>query len=279
MEGGGANKIWNNVIIGNYASNGGGMAINNWADCSIANNLIFGNTATSGGGFSIVSNSKAVIANTIFWNNSAPTGKEIHVNGMFGIVNLTISYSDVQGAKSSVKTSGYHKFTWGAGMINADPLFADQANNDFHLTHPSPCKDAGDNAAILGLYDYENDPRIAQGTVDMGVDEFYTHLHHTGDATPGGAVSLKFIDAPTTNPVMLWLGSGVLNTPLHLPPYGVWHLQFPILLQAHLGSIPGPGGVLSLTFNIPSSIPNPIDFPLQAGIGNRLTNLEVIRIR
>ncbi len=66
---------------------------------------------------------------------------------------------------------------------------------------------------------------------------------------------------------------------LNLPPYGDWYLQFPILLEASLGSIPGLDGVLLLPAAIPVSFPTPLDLPLQAGIGSKLTNLLELKIQ
>ena len=71
-----------------------------------------------------------------------------------------MTFSDVQG--------GYP----GMGNIDANPLFANAAAGDFHLLPCSPCIDTGDNAAPdLPATDFEGDPRIDNGTVDMGVDE------------------------------------------------------------------------------------------------------------
>ena len=70
----------------------------------------------------------------------------------------SISYSCIQGGYS------------GPGNINTDPLFVDPANGDFHLTNPSDCIDSGDNSAVTEPCDFEGDPRIAYGTVDMGAE-------------------------------------------------------------------------------------------------------------
>jgi hypothetical protein len=106
----------------------------------------------------------------------------------------------------------------------------------------------------------------------MGADEFYTHLYWTGDATPGGSAALKFVGLPGTMPVQLWLGSGVMDPPMHTK-YGDWYLKFPLLANLGLGAMPSPDGVMVLPFTLPPDIPVPITLPFQAGIGKELTNL------
>ena len=67
---------------------------------------------------------------------------------------------------------------WGSGMIDADPLFVDPSGDDYHLTWQSPCGNTGDMAAVPPdlKYDFEGDPRIVLGSVEIGADEFYFHL-------------------------------------------------------------------------------------------------------
>ena len=94
---------------------------------------------------------------------------------------------------------------WEAGNIDADPFFVDPSMGDFHLTHQSPCRDAGDNSVATSLADFEGDPRMAWGgTVDIGADEFYTHLYYTGLASPGKEITGKLIGLPGTIPVGLF---------------------------------------------------------------------------
>jgi hypothetical protein len=70
----------------------------------------------------------------------------------------------------------------------------------------------------------------------------------------------------------------VIDPPIHLKSYGDWYLEFPILFEAGLGSIPGPDGVLNLGISIPYNVPAPLDLPLQALIGSGLTNLCLLEI-
>ena len=111
----------------------------------------------------------------------------------------------------------------------------------------------------------------------MGADEFYTHLYCIGDATPGGSMEIKFVGIPDTYPVIIWLGSGVMDPPMSTK-YGYWHLQFPILAQAGLGSMPSTQGILVLPVTLPQNLPTPLLLPLQGGVGSQLTNLCAIEV-
>jgi hypothetical protein len=163
-------------------------------------------------------------------------------------------------------------------MIDADPLFADPGGQDFHLTFPSPCKDTGNNTApSLPCCDFESDPRAAHGTVDMGADEFHTHLYATGDAVPGGNAALNFIGLPGAAPVVLFLGAGLLDPPMP-SKWGDWYLQFPVIGPLDLGAIPSPKGVLTLSGTVPTMPPPPNTIHLQALIGDALTNPCVLEI-
>ena len=183
----------------------------------------------------------------------------------------------MKGGKVSIYVESGSTLTWGTGMINANPLFVNAVNGDFHLTYPSPCKDTGDNTAVTEPYDFEGDPRIAYGTVDMGADEFYTHLYWTGNATPGGNVEIKFVGLPGTAPVGLCIGTGVID-PSIPSMWGDWYLQFPIIGPMNLGSITSPEGVLIVPGTIPASPPAPYSLPMQALIGTELTNLCVLEV-
>jgi hypothetical protein len=153
--------------------------------------------------------------------------------------------------------------------------------NDFHLTFNSPCRDTGDNTAVTELTDYEGDMRIAYGTVDMGADEFYTHLYHTGDATPGGKVEIKFVGLPGTSPLAICSGAGVLDNPIPTnwgEWWNEWWLEFPIIGPIGLGSIPSLDGVYVLPATLPPDIPGPYSIPMQAFVGDSLTNLCVMEV-
>lgn len=253
----------NCTLYGNTSEYGGGIHLRAYACADILNCSFFGNSALiRGGGIECCGSYKVTITNSILWNDKAPTDPEICYSGFTPEVN----HCDVEGGSP------------GTGNIDSDPLFMDAGGADFHLTFPSPCRNKGLNSAPgIPDVDFDGNPRIAHGAADMGADEFYTHLYYTGNATPAGQVALKFTDLPGTSPTVLWLGSGVLDKPIHTK-YGDWYLKFPILFEADLGAIPSPEGVLVLSVQIPPTVPIPLSLPLQAGLGEVLTDCCVLEI-
>ena len=74
----------------------------------------------------------------------------------------TVEYSDVEG--------GFP----GTGNIDADPLFADALNGDFHVRCGSPVVDAGSAGYLGANQDGDGDPRPHGSAPDMGIDELTT---------------------------------------------------------------------------------------------------------
>lgn len=276
-------KINNNMIHDNEADyRGGGVHCEEGNTFPVlTNNTLYGNQAgVEGGAVAATYLADVKILNSILWHNTAPKGPEIWVGENAGFpAHLSISHSTVKGGAASVHVEKGCFLDWGLVMYKDDPLFLDPANGDFHIGFDSPCINSGKTKTVTEIVDFENDPRIHYGKVDIGADEFHTHLYCTGNFTPGGNINLKFIDMPNSTPVILWLGSGVLDPPMQLPNHGDWFLQFPILMQAPLGVIPGPKGVLDLLLTIPSNLAVPLELPLQAGIGGKLTNLCLLKIQ
>ncbi|HOP47032.1 MAG TPA: right-handed parallel beta-helix repeat-containing protein [Desulfobacteraceae bacterium] len=154
----GSPTITNCTISGNSTTYGGGGIYCRDTSPTITNCTISGNRAPGddigdgcGGGI-YCRYTSPTITNCIFWSDSP---QEI-CGG-----TPTITYSDIQG--------GYT----GEGNIDADPLFVDPNNANFHLTASSPCINAGNNnAANIPKTDKDGRQRIIGGTVDMGAYEF-----------------------------------------------------------------------------------------------------------
>jgi len=251
--------IINNVIAGNtvQAATGGGIYCGYSSTPAITNNTVFGNSALNGGGIFCYS-SRPSIYNSIFWDNSPD---------QIGGVNLTVANCDVQGGYS------------GPGNINADPLFAGTSSEDFHLTLGSPCKNGGDNSAPgLPVSDFEGDPRVAEGVVDMGADERHPHLYHDGHIVPGGSITVRVIGQPG-EPVTLALGAGLQNPP-QATPYGDLYITYPPAKTFSLGTVPSQG-VLVFGATLPLAWQTGDEYPFQALLGpmapgSILTNLMVL---
>jgi len=137
-------SITRNIITRNAADEGGGVCCFNSSYPTITNNTIAENTAIDGGGICCYFSCSMAVTNTILWNNNAPNGKEIWIGDILNPSTLSINYSDVEGGQSSVYVDTGCTLNWGLGMIDADPLFVDSVNGDFHLQPNSPCIDAGD---------------------------------------------------------------------------------------------------------------------------------------
>jgi len=150
------------MITKNVAGYGGGGVMCYLYECDavITNCTISENDAVEGAGLWCDYDSSPVVTNCIIWGDLAG---EIYSFFSFPMV----TYCDVEGGYS------------GIGNIDADPLFVDPANDDFHLTYQSPCKNTGHPSAVTEPCDFEGDPR--GGTAAMGADEFWFHLYHTGD--------------------------------------------------------------------------------------------------
>lgn len=263
------NLIYNNSALDKWSSGGGLVCLNGFA-CLI-NNTIYGNSAYWGGGIYCDYFSEPNIINSILWENSATYGSEIYLVAYHSNPSiLTISYSNLKGGKNSVFVDPNCILNWGAGMIDVDPIFADEVNGDFHLTWNSPCKDTGDNSVSnLPKVDFETDPRISYNTVDMGADEFHRHLYATGNNSPGGTVKINLIGSPWL-PAWLYFSIYIQNPPIQ-SPYGEWYLAWPFL-GPFVTTIPQTG-VCKIPFIVPHAFPSPIDVYLQSFVGPQFTNL------
>jgi len=94
---------------------------------------------------------------------------------------LTVAYSDVVGGVDHIEMLD-GEVEWLDGNIDADPLFTDPDEDDYHLTADSPCIDAGDP---------DSDPDPDGTRVDMGA--FYFHQRDI-DVDPD---TLEFIGIQT----------------------------------------------------------------------------------
>lgn len=176
--------LTNCTFYNNSASSlGGGLGNSVYCSPTVTNCTFYNNTAEMyGGGIYNEGDSSCTVTNCILWADSAGTaGDEIYNND---ISTSSVTYSDVQGGYGGPD----------ANNIDADPCFVDTAGGDFHLLSDSPCIDVGTNSAPnLPPLDFEGQPRIFKGIVDMGADEFVTAYELTTSTNPeqGGTITLS----------------------------------------------------------------------------------------
>lgn len=154
----GSINLTETVIAGNTAQTAGGGIHMSQAQSHLVmfNTTVSNNTAPVGGGFfSTPEVGRYTIRDSIIYGNSTPPVFEVPVI----IDQFSITYSDIAG--------GYT----GEGNIDADPLFVDPANGDYHLAAGSPCIDAGTYSGNW-KYDIDGMPRPLGAAIDMGADEY-----------------------------------------------------------------------------------------------------------
>ncbi len=182
---GSASTFINNLVIGNTARDGGGIAgfgSNPW----YWNTTVTGNSATRrAGGVLTTTYTHARMINAIIWGNSAPEGNQVYVHDNNEASRLTIRYSDVEGGQDDIPVDPGCSLGWGAGMIDAAPLYTTGPLGDHYLsqvaagqTSTSPCVDAGDPTAGIVDGTTRTDEEPDEGVADMGYHYSY------GDVEP-----------------------------------------------------------------------------------------------
>jgi len=186
--------IFKNVIISyNSATYYGGGICLFASSPSLENVTITSNSASYDGGGIYCDNSSPSLVNSIVSDNTG----NFSANGIYvHSGNPTIIYSDFYNNEGG----NFHNCSPGIGCIEADPLFVDPANGDYHLSWAnfpipdstmSPCIDAGDPSFPL-------DP---DGTIaDMGA--FYYaqgfNANFKADKTSGYLqLTINFTDLST----------------------------------------------------------------------------------
>lgn len=186
----------NTTFSGNNSISGGG--IYNQGTLSINHSIFSGNISNVGGG--IYNGGPALINNSTFSGNSGTGG------GLFTFMPLTLNNSIIANSVTSdcyspggdapifyysLIEDGSCGATAGSnGNLNGDPYF----NSNLTLSSISPAINAGNNALIPAgiISDLAGNPRIQQGTVDMGA---YESIFSSG----GGAITVNPSSGLTTS--------------------------------------------------------------------------------
>jgi len=147
-------------LTGNSAS-GPGVAYG-----GILNNCILDGNSGGGASYCILNGCTVV-------SNSSSFDATVH----FSTANNCILYFNNAPNNNWGSTVNYCCTTplaVGMGNITNDPVLVNLAGGDFHLQSNSPCINAGNNAHVTASDDFDGNPRIVGGTVDIGAYEYQT---------------------------------------------------------------------------------------------------------
>ena len=156
------NKIDNNIILnceeaGIRLHTGTNNKVNNY----IRNNIIYNCGTNSKNGFNdygIVIDSHSSIKGNIFENNCVYSGDVNNVIYYRGTIMTVEEFNSQDGNYDDIIDVN----------IQADPLFVDASNHDFHLQPFSPCIDLGMHVGLIE--DFEGNP--VDSVPDIGADEY-----------------------------------------------------------------------------------------------------------
>jgi hypothetical protein len=121
--------------------------------------------------------SSGIIYNNIFYENADGAANGIQIRFFEGVnegpMFFTIRNNILQGGLDALVYSGILDGAF-EDNIDANPLFAEASNNDYHLKASSPCINSGitDLVSIFPSTDLDGMPRILDGRVDIGAYEF-----------------------------------------------------------------------------------------------------------
>ncbi len=315
--------VENNIITGNSAqSEGGGIDVVNNGGTIIVQNLITGNSAPSGAGIYILepsgSDGHKLINNTVAGNNastdaavvadgfnanavienniivSSGTEKGLLCNPNFHDGPPTVHFNDVFSSHglASAYAGDCTGFSGSNGNISADPLFVSSSN--YHLLGSSPAIDAGDNSAPnLPTLDLDGNPRIVNGTIDMGIYEFQQFVFNMSAAQPS---TVTMVNGAVSQPITFQLSTTAkgplavtLSCPSGLPTNATCSFSpsatvtitssAPLTVTMYITTLTStPGGTSSVTINasaagIPAPKTQTVGLTVNAGSGT--TDLSI----
>ncbi len=177
----------NCVFTGNSAGYyGGGMYTEGYGSPTLINCTFSGNSASWCGG-GMYTDGGSTLTNCILWANCVSDSVDYFAQLAGG--TPIVNYCCVQ---------GWTDESGGTANINDDPLFVDANGDDeifgteddnMRLLSNSPCIDIGDTTAVPPslTQDFDSNPRIAHGVVDMGAYEY---------PSPGFLLSVRSFAVP-----------------------------------------------------------------------------------
>ncbi len=171
VNGGGELSVYNSLFVRNTGVTGGGIYVDQAADLTVNGSTFVANDADSlGGAIRRVDNNSSALINSSIFSGNLPTPQQLTL-GTGG--NARVSFSLVEGGVTAVNTTG---------LVDADPMFVDAANDDYSLMPGSPAIDAGTSV----LYGFGPLSDLAGN--DRGQDDPATP--DTGEAVIGAVIDI-----------------------------------------------------------------------------------------
>ncbi len=163
-------SLYNCLLYSNRSFfNGGGAALSTLINCTVANNTASG----VGGGVT-----SCTLTNSIIYFNTSG-GNYSGSNNMSWCCTTPLP------------NDGSGDVVVGVNNTSSAPLFVNLANGNCRLYPGSPGIDSGNNAVVPGTVDLDGNPRIVNGTVDLGAYEFqnspFIEVQPTNQTVPLGA--------------------------------------------------------------------------------------------
>jgi len=193
LRGGGVylGEVVDCTLRGNSAEHGGGVAYST-VESSVLNGNV-ANPGRGGGMYLSIARSSLVVGNAATTEGGGVYGSEVYNCTI--VTNSALTGGGVASTKGRNaivygNTAGFDDNWSGGGLsysctvplpVGADgtnnisevPLFEDAASGDYRLRPSSPCLDAGVNEEWMSrARDVAGNPRVRNGTVDMGAHEF-----------------------------------------------------------------------------------------------------------
>jgi hypothetical protein len=194
-------SLVNCVITGNSSQIGGGVYYSGLTNCTLIGNsavslgwgggayygtlvncLVSGNHAGYRGGAAY---GGSLINCTIVGNVGQPTSIEY-----CKLTNCISYYNSPDNASAGQGNNYFNNCctiplpNTGINTITNPPAFVNLSAGDFHLNAASPCINAGNNSYIANSTDLDGNPRIVNGTVDLGAYEFQSPVRFVSVSNP-----------------------------------------------------------------------------------------------